>query len=181
MPAGQFFWANGAPAPDVTLSFGLTTNDAGGDTPITWGALPGRGYGDGATGVYNTFLMKGWFYSINNNDLAVRVSGLPQGVYQVFTLARSHNDTTRTFDVYTGTNLVNSADSAADKQSIDATTATAWTEGENYVTSIVRVNSEDDYITVIVDPTSEHWAVLHGLQIVNITHEYYQGTIILVE
>lgn len=178
--AGKLFWANGAPAPNLSFDCGVTTNNAGG-TEITWSAAPISGFTGSGSGVYNTFLMKDWIASTNNNDLAVRVSGLAQGVYRVYALVREPSALMRTYDLYFGLNLESRGDTEAVKESIAATTATTWVKGENYISAIMRVNSEDDRLTVIVAPTNEKWATLQGLQIVNVTDTYKPGILMLIK
>ncbi|MDD2600560.1 MAG: LamG domain-containing protein [Kiritimatiellae bacterium] len=179
MPAGQLFWGNGAPAPEISIDFGVTTNNAGGAN-ISWESAPIKGSTTTGSGVYSTFLMKDWVASTNNNDLAVRVSGLTQGVYRVFALVREPSALTRTYDVYFGASIESRLAAGAELHSIAATSATTWEQGGNYATAIVRVNAEEESITVIVAPTSDLWGTLQGLQIVNITDSYYSGTVIIV-
>lgn len=172
----HLWWANGASASDISIDFGRTDNNAGGAN-INWSAALTLYNHTALSGFYDTDLMRDWLYSKDNNDLGVRVRGLPAGLYKVFALVREGNATDRTYDVFIGTNIENSGDSPAVKKSITATSATTWVDGKNYVSTPLYVNSETDYITVIVDPTSAAYASLEGLQIIKLA----QGTMIIIQ
>jgi hypothetical protein len=164
---GQFFWASGAPATNISIDFGSTTNNVGG-VNLDWDAeLLGTGRHTGSpSGVYNTFLMRDWCHSNTDNDIGVRLSGFEQGHYKVYALIKEFDAPGRTYDVYFGINIDNTGDVSATQKSIAATSATTWIEGENYVSSILTINSESDYLTVLIDATNSQWAIMNGLQII---------------
>jgi hypothetical protein len=180
VPAGQLFWANGAPADSVSIDCGISTNGVSGAN-IAWDVAPAGSATDIASGVYNNFLMKDWAFAAGNNDIGVRVNGLAPGIYQVFALVREPQELARTYDLYFGININSSGDDGAKKAGIAATSATTWVRGENYGAAVLQVNSEDDYVTVIVDGTNAQWSSIQGLQIVDITDIYTPGTIILLQ
>ena len=177
---GQHFWANGSAAPNVKIEFGSTTNDLGGTT-VSWTNEPTGAHNDTGSGIYDTFLMKDWAVVDNNNDMGIRVSGFEPGDYRVFAIIREPSALTRTYDAYFGLNINSTGDAGAIKKSVSATSATTWTKGENYVSATLRVTSEDDYITVIIDATNAQWAAIQGLQIVNVTGLVGNGTIFLLQ
>ncbi len=176
---GQFFQANGAPAPQITIDFGTTVNGAGG-VNIDWDNQPIGAFSNSGSGVYNNFLMRDWVCSTNNNDLAVRVKGFTNGLYRVYAMVRDPSAMNATYNVYMGLNLESRADANAVLRGVVGTSATEWKAGENFVYCNLEIESEDDYITVIVDPTADAQGVLQGLQIIDITDIYIGGAILIV-
>ncbi len=166
-----FFWANGAPATGVKIDFGLTT-DGSGAADVDWGQTIPVARTDSASGVLDTYLMKDWGYSSGHNNLGVRISGLENGIYQLFALVREPNQLGRTYDVYMGLNISKPSDPGAQLSAVGAASGSTWTEGETYVQTTLSVNSASDYVTIIVAPTGgAQWATLEGIQIVNLTQQ----------
>jgi hypothetical protein len=164
-------YADGSPAPGISLDVGI---DQGGT--VDWNSMDNfRNSGnltDGA-GVYATSLMQKYWFGTNNGNLAVRVSGLKAGEYDVYVLVREHTEADRTYDVGVGVNS-SQISNLSNHQISDASgvdTGDSWVEGLNYVKQRVSVNASADYITLVVDNTNQRYATLQGIQIVEVRPE----------
>jgi hypothetical protein len=116
-------------------------------------------------GIYDTALMEDRYeVDRGGHDLGVQVKGLPAGQYRVWAIVRLNDQTDKEFTFSIGTNLntmippyLFTTSSAGVEQ---------WTEGKNYVTDTVMIDSVDDWITVLcVRNDSFKGGSLSGLQI----------------
>ncbi|MDF7797965.1 sialate O-acetylesterase [Pontiellaceae bacterium B1224] len=164
-------YSDGSAATGVTLDVGLAAEIGPGGTVEDWTDL----YGDfrntftisSALGIFETTLMQKYWLARDYRTLAVRITGLEAGEYDVYSLVRADN-LAITYDVAVGVNSGAWTNLAV--QSIAAVTGTegtdTWAEGLNYTKHRVTVTGTNDYITVMVDSTANAYSPLQGLQIV---------------
>lgn len=169
--ASGLLYSDGSEAAGVTLDVGMAS-EAGPGGVADWDNL----YGDfrntfsmsSAPGIFETTLMQYYWFARDYRTLAVRVSGLEAGEYDVYSLVRADNFAI-TYDVAAGVN--SGAWTNLTVSSIAAAAGTlgtnTWAEGLNYTKQRVTVTGTNDYITVMVDSTANGYSPLQGLQLVD--------------
>ena len=173
------FFGDGTAATGVVADIGATDENSA--TGIVSFANTGRGEGGNLTNldaIYNTDLTTDWIFTRRNADLAIAVSGLAPGVYDVYAYTKEPNELTRTYDVSIGTvasaNLgtqtLETVGLAGETTSIgDATGTTTFVDGTNFALTRVTVADVSDSIVVVVDPTNEQFSTLGAVQIVGVS------------
>lgn len=149
-----------------------------GDGSINWDADPvdplGRIY-EGAQGVFASALCQDhrpW-----DDDLGLRISGLPAGSYRIYALCRSIRRPGASYDVSFGVNLDRQSDYPTIIPPMDPDKDPRWVDGETYAMGEITVSGPEDWATFVtrysrdrsVRSTPHHGrSVLLGLQIVEI-------------
>ena len=175
--AGGLVYSDGSPADGVSLDVGDSPDGdgSGGIIDFTGSNARGQGSNDTVGAPYDTLLAQDWLFTRQNADLGVRVTGLPLGTYDVFSINKEPNELTRTYDV--GIGVVAATDintltrlslDLATTSIGDATGATTFVEGQNFAFARVTITDPTDYIAVVVDPTNERFGTIGGLQIVGV-------------
>ncbi|MEP4078378.1 LamG-like jellyroll fold domain-containing protein [Haloferula sp.] len=167
--SSNLLYDDNSPATGVEVDFG-----EGGGATINWGAGQLTANNGSLAGIYNTDLMRDWFFSNGNDNLGARVRGLSAGDYRVYALTREGSELLRTYDVTIGVDISNPGDAGAEETTVvgAASGSTTWIDGENFAVTDVTVTGPGDWITIIVDPTNAQWGALQGLQIVPLSLDF---------
>ncbi|MEO0414153.1 MAG: hypothetical protein AAF226_04270 [Verrucomicrobiota bacterium] len=172
--AGTFVMADGNICPHP-----LKVDYGHGDGQIDWDATPvdpwGKVYSK-ARGVFDSALCQDhrpW-----DDDLGLRVSGLPAGSYRIYALCRSVRRPGASYDVSFGVNLDKQQAAPTIISSMEQSQEeTGWVAGLTYAVGEVEISGPDDWATFITrysrerstQSTPHHGrSVLLGLQIVAI-------------
>lgn len=171
--SGTFVMADGNVCPHpIKVDYGH------GDGEIDWDATPVDPWGkvhEQAQGIFKSALCQDhrpW-----DEDLGLRVSGLPAGTYRVYALCRSARRPGAFYEVSFGTNLDRQLPNPIEIPPMDREAIPQWEAGVTYEVEDVEVTGEEDGVTFItrysrersVRSTEHHGrSVLLGLQIVQI-------------
>lgn len=171
--SGAFVMADGNLCPHpIRVDYGH------GDGVIDWKATPvdpwGRIYSK-AQGIFDSALCQDhrpW-----DDDLGLRVAGLPAGTYRVYALCRSVRRPGSSYDVSFGANLHRQLPEPTVIPPMEKTEEPSWVSGQTYAVADVEISAPEDWITFItrysrersIRETPHHGrSVLLGLQIVQI-------------
>ncbi len=163
-------FSDGTPATGVSIDTGRQEFASG---AINFAQNPST-FGTGLTGFYDNALLEDWLSTIGDDNIGVRVSGLPAGHYRVFGIVREGDAPTRTYSAAIGVNgSLYDDDAGQVSPGFDVLVGTAgapadWVSGQNFFTSGVTITDPSDFIVFILDPTNTQFASLNGLQLVAI-------------
>lgn len=171
--SGALVMADGNLCPHpIRIDYGHGTGEIDWDaTPVDpWGGIYSK-----ARGVFDSPLCQDhrpW-----DDDLGIRLSGLPEGAYRVYALCRSVRRPGASYDVSFGLNLDRQLPEPTVIPPMDDSAEPQWEPGLTYAVADVEVTGPKDWVTFItrysrdrsIKETPHHGrSVLLGLQIVEI-------------
>ena len=143
--SGSFVMADGNICPHpIQVDYGH------GNGTIDWHAQPvdpwGSIYSD-APSIFNTAL--GQDHRPCDEDLAIRISGLPKGKYRMYALCRSARRPEAAYQVSFGVNIEQQHQPAREIPPMERQLAPTWKEGETYVLGELESKGPTDWLTFI--------------------------------
>ena len=115
-----------------------------------------------------------------DEDLGLRVRGLPKGTYRVYALCRSARRPAAHYEVSFGANLDSQLSTPKQIPPMDSESLPVWTQGVTYEVEDIEISGPDDWLTFItrysreksIQSTPHHGrSVLLGMQIVELKNK----------
>lgn len=152
---------------------GIKLREAADGTPFDF-SVPASGL-EGIDGNYSGFyssdLLSNVMFTRDDEDFGVQVTGLPSGVYTVYTVSEEPLQANRTYSVDIGTGSTDTptfGDFGLGNETVTpGTVPSSWVEGQNYYVETVSLY-EGESLYVLMDSLNSDFISLQGLQILKI-------------